>query len=132
MTYFFRFFMQRGTCKFNTSMVGAKVSGYTAIQAKNVTAMQTAMQNLRPCCSCHYCYQLFSILLVSLTFERLHSIIFYIIFYLFLLDHCLFKKIAPVCITTWRASDVRASRCKSRCCRCRLGCAKWDQLLGDS
>ena len=48
MTNFFRFFMQRGTCKFNTSMVGAKVSGYTTIQAKNATAMQTAMQTYGP------------------------------------------------------------------------------------
>ena len=40
--------MQRGTCKFNTSMVGAKVSGYTAIQAKNATAKQTAMQTYGP------------------------------------------------------------------------------------
>jgi hypothetical protein len=40
--------MQRGTCKFNSSMVGAKVSGYTKIQAKNVTAMQTAIQSYGP------------------------------------------------------------------------------------
>ncbi|KAI9552732.1 hypothetical protein GHT06_020611 [Daphnia sinensis] len=35
------------TCKFNTTMVAAKVSSYAAIQAKNATAMQLAIQNKR-------------------------------------------------------------------------------------
>ncbi|XP_057381602.1 procathepsin L-like [Daphnia carinata] len=36
------------TCKFTTSMVAAKVSSYTNIQAKNVTAMQLAIQKNDP------------------------------------------------------------------------------------
>ncbi|XP_057381601.2 procathepsin L-like [Daphnia carinata] len=36
------------TCKFNTSMVGAKVSSFAAIPAKNVTAMQGAIQKYGP------------------------------------------------------------------------------------
>ncbi|XP_059351618.1 cathepsin K-like [Daphnia carinata] len=36
------------TCKFSTSMVGAKVSSFAAIPAKNVTAMQAAIQKYGP------------------------------------------------------------------------------------
>jgi hypothetical protein len=36
------------TCKFNSSMVDAKVASYTRVQAKNSTAMQTALVNSGP------------------------------------------------------------------------------------
>lgn len=39
---------QKGTCKFNSSMVGAKVASYTKVQVKNATAMQTALVNYGP------------------------------------------------------------------------------------
>lgn len=42
------FVTQVGTCRYTTSMAGAKVSSYAYVQSKNDTAMQVALSKYGP------------------------------------------------------------------------------------